>query len=383
MLLLVGTASLTIARAVPAQDVLWYSFEAKTGTTVPNRAPFGPATATIVSTNKNGDRMAGIHADAKQELDYALASFDDWDATTRTAKNHNYLDTGWTAAHTGSCTIGFYVRSTVITQPGGAQYLFGGDDGFRCFTEGRAKSGLSLAGWGGFGYLDMTFDLRPLTWAKWVHIAIVLDDAARLAKFYVDGELKSSQTLYGPISFGPRQKGLRIGAHDTLLSPSVYNVDEFRFTARALTEDELAGWRYESGSFGTSCRATLDASVSTARPVLGGPNYGLDIRGQPSALAIVAFGFSSVKLGALDLPLDLGPFVGSELNGCKWFTSSELIFAVALDATGTFKLQVPMPGDLGLSGFALVAQAMATWTDASKAVKWQTTNPWRMVFVPR
>lgn len=365
-----------------AQDVLWYSFESNTGTTVRNRAPLGPSSATIVSTNKNGAYFQGIHADNKQQQDYALASFDDWDTATRTAKNYNYLDTGWTAAHTGSCTIAFFVRSKIATQPGGAQYLFGGDDGFRCFTEGRAKSGLSLAGWGGFGYLDLPMDLRILTWGKWVHVAIVLDDSARLAKFYVDGKEKASQVLFGPIAFGPRKNGLRIGAYDTLQSPSVYNVDDFRFTARALTESEIEAWRYQSGAFGAGCKATLDA-VSGAKPILGGANYELEIRGQSKALAVLGLGLSSTKLGAIDLPLDLGPLIDKELDGCKWYTSSELMIPLPLDAAGYAKVPLPMPTDPNLSGLPLWFQALASWTDSNNTTKWQTTNGWRLVFVPR
>lgn len=384
-LVLCGALSVLCTRAASAQqDVLWYSFEKKTGL-VDNRAAGpkrGPATAKIVSTNKGADRVEGFQKDAKNGGgDYALASFDDWDKATRLAKNANYLDTGWTAGLSGSITLAFFVRYGVVTEPGGAQYVFGGDDGFRCFTEGRAKTGLSVAGWGGFGYVDLNWDLRAASVNNWVHVALVFDDAKRVARWYIDGKLVETVPIFGPIKIASRKQGFRIGAHDTLISPNVWHLDEFRLAEGALSEEEIAVWRYESGSRGDGCRATLRAATG-ARPIIGGPAYTLEARGQPSALAIVAFGLSSKKLGTIDLPLDLGDFIGDALDNCSWYTSSEILFTSAADATGLLKLPIPMPTDPGLSGFPLWAQALLTWDDKGKR-RWQSTNAWRMVFVPR
>lgn len=386
VLIFAGFTAATTASVAPtlaAQDVLWYSFESKTGD-VPNRAAGGPRTAKLVSTNKGPDRVPGVFRDAQGGGDFALASFDEWDDKALRAKNYNYLDTGWTAGIKGSFSIGFYLRYGVVALNGGAQYLFGGDDGFRCFTEGRADQGLSIAGWGGIGYVDLDIDLRAATVNNWVHIVVVFDDKARKASWYVDGKFVSAVDLLGPIEIGPWKKGFRVGTNDTLVSPNVWQIDDFRLAKGIVSEEQIAIWRYESGKVGEGCQGSFSPAVG-ARPVLG-KTYDCELRAWRNTTVVLFLGLSSTKFGALDLPLDLDKFIGDELKDCKWYISPDLLFLGKTDAGGLYRLPMPMPADPALAGAALWAQALFTWSDKSQTEpvqRWQSSNAWRIVFVPR
>lgn len=383
-----AASALSLALLTPdagrAQDILWYSFESQSGD-VPNRAAAGPRSARIVSTNKGPDRVPGLYADAAKQKDYALASFDEWDDKTLRAKNHNYLDTGWTEGLSGSFTLAFFVRYGVIAQGGGAQYVFGGDDGFRCFTEGRARQGLSIAGWGGIGYVDLAFDVRAASVNNWLHIAVVFDDKARKARWYIDARLVATVDLLGPIAIGTRKKGLRVGAHDTLQSPNVWHIDDFRLFKGVKTEEEIKIWRYESGKVGDGCGGGTITEARGARASLGG-TYDLNLFGAAESDVILGIGFSSTKFGTLDLPLDLGPIVDKQLDGCKWYISPDLLFPAKTNAGGLFPAKIPMPNDAHLAGSSFWVQALFAKiriVNQKPQTRWLSSNAWRVVVVPR
>ena len=340
-------ACLTSVRA--QDDVLHYDFRSASPTNYARGPKAGPAKGALVSTNakpwQGGKR------------DRALAGTDTWDYK-KNIGSHNYVDTGWKSALTGSFTVGWYLRQRLAPPRIGALYLWGGDRGFRAFIGGRAGSGVSVAGWGGREYLDLNkTSVQGIAFSRWVHVALVVDAKAKLASWYVDGKFVQSQPLFDAPRLAQRAQGFRIGGYVRTDRPSFWNLDEFRLTARALTEVEIRGWLRAGAEYGVGCNATL-RPTGGGKPIIGTSNYTLELRGPAKAAAMLGIGFSPNFLaGVIPLPIDLGVLT-PKLKGCKWQTSMDAIVIGVTSAQGRVSFPWPLPKDPSLIGLVFYNQAL-------------------------
>ena len=333
-------------------EILHYGFDEATGLTVKNKARgalAGPATGKIVSTNDRQRHDTG-------RLIKALHSLDKYDYKNNVVKSWNYVETGWTKKVEGSFSVGFFYRVGLSYGGLGAFYLFGGNDGFRCFTDGRIGSGLSVAGWGG-GYLDLRQDMRREGTSKWVHVVLVVDDKTRTAVWYVDGEEKSRERIFTKPILKARTS-FRIGAHDRLRSTSPWHLDEFRLVARALTPLEIKSWALLSTSFGSGCNAAQLGPHDASPPKLGTNKFALRVRSTPKAVSLIGVGFSRTKFGAIPLPFALDKAFGKAWKDCSLLASFDLMILNVLGDDGIGYKALALPNDQRLAGLTLYAQAL-------------------------
>ena len=370
---LAGLSALLLASWLPAlspqvqAEILHYGFDEGKGLSTANKArgPIaGPASGKIVSTNKKQWRDPG-------RLGWALHSIDDYDYSKNVVKSWNYVETGWTQKLEGSFSVGFYFYKGLDYARLGAFYLFGGDDGFRCFTDGRAGTGLSVAGWGG-NYLDLRQDLRGAAKNKWVHVALVVDDKKRIAIWYVDGVEKARERIFDKPVIKAR-KGFRIGSYDRPERSTPWHLDEFRLVAGVATPLDIKAWSLRSVSYGSACKGAQLGPVNASPPKLGTNKFALRVRAAPKALSLIGLGFSGTKLGAIPLPLALDKVFGDSWKGCSLQSSFDILIPNVLGQDGIGYKPIALPNDATLAGFTLYAQAIVLGKAASAQA---TTNGW-------
>jgi hypothetical protein len=340
-------AAFSLAAGAAAQnDVLYYKFDAGGGTKVINYAAapaLAPTEGTITATNTQSF-AAGR---------FGLASL----KGAESAATHNFVDTGWNGAFSGSFTMAWFMKQQTPLPNTLAYYLFGGGTTFRVFTSGAAGSGLIVGGWGSSN-LNLTTDIRTPAATRWVHVAIVVDATVMLATWYVDG---AAQTPI-PITQSPNVvagANFRVGMHTRLTTGTFWDLDEVRFLNRAASTAEVLAWsmttRAADGAYGKGCGATLASAGGP--PALGNNTYRFTLTGAPSAPFILAIGASRLALGPVPLPFDLGA-LSPGLAGCNWETSTNLIFGGALDAGGNGTFPLGIPNDPALLGAAVYNQAL-------------------------
>jgi PKD repeat protein len=273
------------------------------------------------------------------------------------------VDTGWNLDLGGSFTFCFWSRRAA--PPGTAQpsYAFGVADGSsaRCYyTGGR----LSLRGFGSLPNIDSGVD--PGSLSGWHHYAVVVDDQAGTASWYLNGFPD------GPLVRFPagtaRVEGGRFliggfGASDSRMT-RYFEFDDFRLYGHAMTAFEIqAGLSSENPTtalFGSGCPGPTGipalSAAGGAPSATGNPGFGLQISGmQPGMPAFVNLGLkqTSVRLLPFNVGSVLDPYIG-----CSIDCLNDLIVLGAPNLGGSGLVSVPIAADPVLANFHIYAQVM-------------------------
>lgn len=342
-------ATALAAASLPAQDLMYYRFDANCGSEVINYA-----TGSTVGAGSIGSTLTGAPATSWTNGAFGTAL-----SGVPTASFHNQLNTGWNpGTYTGSLSISFWIRN----HPGnpnaiGFGYLFGVlGPNFRCFTGSSGK--LFFAGWGGSNLVNVT-DLTPLLNAGWVHCAVTLDTTTNQGIWYINGVADPAVTLTTGVNF--TGSNFAIGARDTSgSSPSPLDTDDFLFTTRVLTPAEVLALSQAAyaggGAYGSTCGPVLDDNGQ--RPSVGNATFGLDVAASGTGLCSLMFGFDRCTLGGVvPLPLDLGT-LSPLLAGCNAYLDPSVATLSVVLVNGQATLPFPLPPLPSLYGKTLYAQAL-------------------------
>lgn len=353
--------------ALPAQDVLHYKFDAMGGNKVINYAKgssSGPAEGTVMGTATTKQRWA------PGKFGGALMGGSNLAATVR----NNYVSSGWDGGFTGSFTVAWFMKEQ--TSPGGTlSYLFSGIGSFRCFTNGVAGTGLWLRNWGGVD-IKLATNIQTLAQKNWTHIALVVDATAKTATWYVNGAVSGTPQKIAATPNVAKGTSFNVGMHTAANLASCYDLDEFRFTMRAVTAKEILVWSLaataDDAPYGTGCGGTLSPLFPTAIPSVGQAKYGIQAQFKnPGVVAVMLGGSRSTFLGVPNLlPLDLGG-VFPALKGCMLENSMDLVVGKVAGGTGSLSIPLPIPNDKNLIGATLFSQCLLLLQGQE-----QTTNGW-------
>lgn len=336
---------LLLASAVCAQsDILFYSFDAGQGSTEFNKyagSAVAPPFGTIVSTNKQA---------------WAPGLFTAALSGAEGSAFYNYVDSGWTGALQGSFSVAWFMKQRTPLPDSLAYYFFCGEGNFRAFTSGAAGTGLIVGGYGGTN-LTLTKDIRTPAATRWVHVALVVDEAAMQATYYLDGIAEPPVALSAKVSVPARTLGFRVGMHTRLTTGSFWDLDDFRLVNRAAGGQEIAEWAAAAASFGTGCGATLSIG-GTGEAKVGNSGFGLALTSAPNAACLFSLGASAkLLLGLVPLPLDLG-LLHPGFKGCAWYSSMDLTAVQTVPGSGTAAIPLPIPNVPSLAGFRAYTQCL-------------------------
>src|SRR5690606_7168601 len=175
------------------------------------------------------------------------------------------VDSGWQIGLPGSHTVMFWARFANLGT--GFPYVFGSSTGSaRCYHAG---SYLSLRNWGNLGFVDSASD--PDAQVGWHHWALVVDDAAGTAQWYLNGVVDGSALTFTPNTFTFNAGNLIIGGYGTTttLFTRYFDMDDFRVYGSALTPTQiLAAMQGENAAattFGEACAgANGDPQISAS-----------------------------------------------------------------------------------------------------------------------
>jgi hypothetical protein len=345
-----GASLVTLSSLASAQEELYYKFDRGVGTVAVNYGT-APVASEVINAGGSGPWAAVGQAGGSLE-----------GSPSNSATHYNYCNTGWTAAHTGSFTVHWWMKERYV--PPSTSYFFSGIGSFRCFTGGAANQDLLLRAWGGapadirMPLVGASLQTRAKA-ANGVTVSLVVDGTALSAQWYVDGlphgtaiALTSAAPLPNPSSLP-----LLIGKHTSNSSTSAYDIDEFRFASRAASAVEIRTWHNApsaaSGSFGpTNCGITL--TTSGGAPTEGNANHAYNIAG-PANLQFL------LVVGVQPQPgFDMGiAFPG--LKGCIFYPQF-LVQVVGAAPNGAAVIPTPIP--LGTAGVGVELQILGF--DASK-----------------
>lgn len=332
-------SSLSVAQT--SNEILYYKFDALAGNRAINQYSGGPRFGNLVTTAKQF-RAPGKFGNALQGAESGSA--------------YNYIDSGYTAAIAGSFSFAFFMKERTTLPNSLAYYFFSGEGSFRLFTSGAAGNGLQCRGWGGAN-LGLTTDIRTPAATRWVHVALSVDGVNKTATWYVDGVQQSRSTIAAAANVPARTVGYRVGAHTRLTTTTWWDIDEFRFLTRPITEVEAKTWSAAAIDYGKGCGATLGA-VANQDPKLGNARFGMELQAKAGSPALLSVGFSATKLlGAIPMPLDLGPIFPT-LNGCMWESSMDLLGTGLVPASGKLVFPFPIPNLPALVQLPLYSQAL-------------------------
>ncbi|MEE2887272.1 MAG: LamG-like jellyroll fold domain-containing protein [Planctomycetota bacterium] len=230
--------TLWLTGTVTSQDVIYYPFLTGSGTTVTNLGS-GPATGTLATTNTtNSGWTTG-------KFDNALAGVD-------AAGTGSWVNTGYTAAVTGSFTVAFFMKES-FPVANTLSYQISGRGSFRMFTGGVAYEALYLRAWGG-APADLILrgpsnqiggqpyiNLRAKAAMGWVHIALVVDATAMVATYYVDGSPFSTTPITAPANI-LAGSAFMVGMHTSAGLRSNQHLDDFRFSTNAVPPHQIQAW---------------------------------------------------------------------------------------------------------------------------------------------
>lgn len=215
-------------------ELLYYKFNNKGGSSIPNQAsnpPSGTSTATI-----NGGISQGSTGTCGST---ALVG-------TGTVSSSDYVDTKWTTSLSGSWTISMWTKD--MDSSTNLFYLFSdlSAGALRCFSGGVAGAGNLLLRMTG-----MTDVLITGGASKNASVStFVYNSSAGFIYAYLNGKLinsvsQSSLTLSGTAAF-------MISGYNSLAGlPANGLMDEFRFYTRALTASEVAKLTYGGQTSGS------------------------------------------------------------------------------------------------------------------------------------
>ncbi len=358
-----------LAPALMGQDVLYYKFDAQGGNKVINYARSsvkGPNEGTLMGNASVAQRWA------KGLYNGALYGGE----TSRWKTRQNYVDTGWDGVFTGSFTVAWFMK--LRGQQAGINdlsYAFSGVGPFRCFTNGIALKGLMVRGWGGKD-LWLTADVQSLAAKRWVHVALVVNDKAKVAVWYLDGKAQAPIKITKTPKVSKGKHAFRVGFHETLATPFQYDVDEFRFSRKATPALEMAGWargtQAADGPYGKACGGSLGPLYPGQIPWTRTGKYGVRASFTRAGPVVFLLGSSRTSLLGFPnlLPFDLGP-VFSGLKGCPLQSSMEFVLATSVGKSGVVDFPLPIPGNSKYTRMTLYVQCLLL-----NAGKQESTNGW-------
>ncbi|MGA1522893.1 MAG: PKD domain-containing protein [Planctomycetota bacterium] len=342
---------------VESADILEYQFNEPRGFEVANTASttIAPAFGTLPTNRWQADPQRSFFG--AQDPGYGALGADD------VAPFDAVVDTGWNLDLTGSFTFCFWSRRTVNAGMAQPSYAFGVADGSsaRCYYNGGR---LSLRGFGLVPSVDSGVD--PGSLSGWQHYAVVVDDQAGTASWYLNG-FPDGPLVRFPAGSVRAQGGSFLiggfGASDSRMT-RYFEFDDFRLYGRAMTAFEIqAGLSSENPTtalFGSGCPGPTGipslSAAGGAPSALGNPGFRLQISGmQPGMPAYVNLGLKQTS--ARILPFNVGAVLDPYV-GCSIDCLNDLIVLGAPNLGGSGLVSVPIAADPVLANFHIYAQVM-------------------------
>ena len=354
------TSALTCAAlTVPAaaqQELLHYKFDAGCNSKVINYATSGaPSEGTVVSG------IAGAPATSWKPGVWGNA------LVGAVQPAHNYVDTGYAPAITGSLTWAFWLKMDPAAPTPSLSYVMGagGGSSFRVFTGG---GGFFLtSSWGGSN-LNTTAHVQNMAKLAWTHLALVIDATALTGTYYINGVPEPAITITGGANIAGTS--FYVGTYSGNTTGSIFDMDEYLLVNRALTAAEIlilaSTPRAGDAAYGGGCGA-LQLGSTGGRPALGNSGYMLQLTTPNVTPFALGLGSNRCKVGPVLLPLDLGTLL-PPLSGCVLDASMDLLTLGGVVATGMASLRVPIPNLPQLQGLTLYLQASGNDAATSKTV---------------
>ena len=333
-------------------DVLQYQFNEVRGTTVANTAS-GSALAvagTVSNSGWQGDPGVGREGFRGNEAGFGIID-------SSGLSDDNWVDTGGGLTRNGSISLSWWQRMQPGAPSNAWAYVFGGPGAtFTAYNRGGAYSAIMFVGTPSTGDL---LCLKDLHHPNWVHLCLVVDDAAGTVTWYVDG-LPAGTKSYTAGTHSITNTQFFVGKNDSSVPTHAmyYATDDFRVYGRALSYDEVLGTMLgenaSAGRFGTACSLTGSTPeiFANGRPTLGNQSFSIGFRdptytSQP--IAVIA-GFTA----SANLPRPLTPIVG-----CGFLeVSLDVAIQVATDGSGAATFAAAIPNDLALRGAHVYFQCL-------------------------
>jgi hypothetical protein len=337
-----------LAATSAAQEFLHYKFDSNCTTEVVNYAtgPSAFAQNGTFETNTTTPFAPGVFGGA-------LAGGVD------STNQYNRVRTNWTPQAqplTGDMTFAFFAKER--TSPGTAlNYLCGvTTSANRLFTNGVAQRGLyfrNIVASGPQGVdlsaLTAVLDFQTLAAANWVHIAIVVDQAATTATWYANGTQVHQVTGVGGALIN--SAGIFMVGSQLSTLESNYDLDEFLISNRAFTAAEVlalslspfAGDGDYTSAIPSQCGAgNVTLSSSGGRPFDGNLLYTLNVAPTTTSLFVLLAGFDRCSFGGtIPLPLDGTP-LAPLLAGC-WIVADAPVTLAGVAGPAPSPIALPLP----------------------------------------
>jgi hypothetical protein len=264
----------------------------------------------------------------------------------------HYVNTGWTAGHNGALTIAFFLRNQLANTP--AMYSpVAGQPSWSIATGGSAGPGLQLRGVTA-GDLDGDFGIALCSMTGWNHFAVVVDPAAQTATWYRNGAVAATTPFSGGVAIAA-QGQLLVGTDYVTACGGLYDVDEFRMSARAAGAAEIAAWAAQA----EAAVATIAAAAGSTTLSLGQlPHLGTTVTFTVAAASGQLFAFvagtSYQTFAGRTLPVALHELLPGA-GPAPWHVAIEATVLGPLAGGGEVPLGIP--ASAALAGFEVYAQA--------------------------
>ena len=342
-------------------EILYYQFNEVTGDIATNTAA---TTAAPSSVPVNGG--AGWQGTA-------MPTFGPLFEPTAGMLAHNpttdaSVDTGWAVNLTGGYTIMWWQR---LQDPaGGNAYAFGsgGVGPLRCWETG---DDWSFRGSSAVGNFDTVTPINAAAQIGiWNHLAIVVDDVANTATWYINGNVDVSTPLTGAINEQETTFVINaLGPASTSSWANQGDMDDFRVYSRVLPPAEImtamAAEAPTSTSFGTGCGAAGTPTIrGDSAPQTGNLGFNVLVDNfAANALVTLQIGIT-VTSDVLDpvqpspLPIDLGGLLPAVFPGCQLQVGLSAGESLGALPAGTGALNVPIPAIPALAGLHFYFQGV-------------------------
>ena len=341
--------------ANPVPDLLQYQFNEVRGTDVANSAPGSPAPSHGTVSSGNWQADPGDQNYRGNEAGFGCLS------NTMGNPGANLVSSGYTglSSYAGDMTIMW--RQRMSSPPGTTlAYCFGGTGGsFRCFTGGVANTSILYRG-SSIGDVPAMSDVQANP-GVWQHFALVIDDAAGTATWYIDG-VQDAVTMFAPGTHTiTGTSNFNFGYHSSTSSTytKFYDLDDFRLFSTAIPAPLIilaaASEAASNGTFDASCDGVGGPGPSisgSSIPYVGNLGYSVELSGaEPSRPAVLALGIQAHVMGLF--PFDLSPLLGT---GCTLGTFPEGTIAAGTDPSGNISIAAPIPANPVFAGFHAYVQ---------------------------
>lgn len=332
-------------------DLIQYQFNEVRGNTVANTASGTtfPSIGTVSNTDWQQETGAGRETFRGNEAGFGSLGI-------RGVQDENWIDTGAPLNHNGSISVSWWQRMDPSAPSNAWAYAFGGPGGtFTAYNRGGAYSSIAYIGTAATGDL---LCLKDIHHPNWVHLCLVVDDAAGTVTWYVDG-LPAGTKSYPANTNSIALSQFLVGKNDT--SPTharYYATDDFRLYGRALSYGEVLGTMQEGASaahFGQGCAIAGPISQIDAvgRPALGNSAFAVDFANPLYANGIVAL-VGGLQAHA-NLPVSVAPHLGC---GDLWVSIDMTVFGVT-DGSGNASRTVSIPANPAFTGLHLYLQYLS------------------------